>query len=308
MKIINVAVKRNGWEISSRGIFLFAAYERKKPMEKRKLKDLNLLDDFLFGSMVTYPEIGELFCRELLRTIFQRDFGKLTVISQKTYFGSDTDLHGARLDVYLEEEPPALPENAIIYDVEPDRHRRDSDRESLPKRVRFYHAKIDSKSLKSGEHYHSLKNVIVLMITPYDPFTRNRMVYTIQNLCVEEPDMPYEDGAQTIFLYTKGTKGKPHEMLRQLLYYMEHTGAEYAVNDSLKKIQQMVDTVKMDEEVSLNFMKVLEYEDLLREEGREEERANTERERLRAQAAEEQVQRLREEILRLQANSNSVPG
>lgn len=28
-------------------------------MEKRKLEELNLLDDFLFGAVVTYPGIGE---------------------------------------------------------------------------------------------------------------------------------------------------------------------------------------------------------------------------------------------------------
>ena len=35
-------------------------------MAIRKLEDLNLLDDFLFCSMVNYPEIGEKFIRELL--------------------------------------------------------------------------------------------------------------------------------------------------------------------------------------------------------------------------------------------------
>lgn len=235
------------------------------------------------------------------------------VVSQKTYFGSDTDLHGARLDVYLEENPPELPEGSMIYDVEPDKRESVSDRMSLPKRVRFYHAKIDTKSLNSGETYHSLKNVIILMITPYDPFSRNRMVYTIRNLCVEEPDMPYEDGAQTIFLYTKGEAGQPREELRQLLRYLEHTKPENAVNDSLRKIQRMVDIVKTDEEVSLNFMKVLEYEEWIREEGRREEQANTERERLRAQAAEEKarhaeekIQHLLEENMRLKADIEAV--
>lgn len=47
-------------------------------MAKRKLEDLNLLDDFLFGSMVTHPEVGEKFVRESLKTIFGKDFGKLT--------------------------------------------------------------------------------------------------------------------------------------------------------------------------------------------------------------------------------------
>ena len=33
-------------------------------MQRRTLKELNLLDDFLFGSMVTYPGIGEEFSRK----------------------------------------------------------------------------------------------------------------------------------------------------------------------------------------------------------------------------------------------------
>ena len=74
---------------------------------RKTLKELNLLDDFLFGILLTYPEVGEKFSRALLQTIFQREFGKLTVIPQKIYYGSDTDQHGARLDVYMEEEDAA---------------------------------------------------------------------------------------------------------------------------------------------------------------------------------------------------------
>ena len=44
-------------------------------MAKRKLEDLNLLDDFLFGAVVTHPEVGEKFVREILKTIFGKDFG-----------------------------------------------------------------------------------------------------------------------------------------------------------------------------------------------------------------------------------------
>lgn len=36
---------------------------------KKKLEEMNLLDDFLFGAVVTYPEIGERFVRILLKTI-----------------------------------------------------------------------------------------------------------------------------------------------------------------------------------------------------------------------------------------------
>ncbi|MDY3249091.1 MAG: hypothetical protein SOX32_01935 [Candidatus Choladocola sp.] len=91
-------------------------------MERRKLEDLNLIDDFLFGTMVTYPEIGEQFVREILQIIFRREFGRLVIMPQKVYYGSDTDKHGARLDVYLEEADNAAPGGAVVYDVEPDQN------------------------------------------------------------------------------------------------------------------------------------------------------------------------------------------
>lgn len=259
-------------------------------MQRKKLKDMNLLDDFLFGSMVTYPGIGEEFSRRLLKIIFKKEFGRLLVVPQKVYYGSDTDKHGARLDVYLEEELDSeFPTDATIYDVEPDNNSDTDNIHILPKRVRFYHAKIDAKSLKAGESYRYLKKVIIIMIMPYDPFQMGRMVYTIKNTCVEEPDMPYDDGAKTMFLYTKGTKGNPSEELKQLLYYMEHTEEANASNEELKKIQRMVDIVKQDEEVSLEYMKIFEREEMLINQGRKLEQEKTRKAEERAEAAEQKA-------------------
>ncbi len=249
-------------------------------MEKRKLNDLNLIDNFLFGSLVTYPGIGEEFSRKLLEIIFQRDFRKLKVMPQKVYYGSDTHLHGARLDVYLEEVDkewvdrlPAdrdLEDVATVYDVEPDKNGAVVDVVSLPKRVRFYHAKMDSHSLTAGESYESLKNVIIIMIVPYDPFGLDRMVYTIQNSCKEEPQMPYEDGACTLFLYTRGTKGNPPKELKELLHYMEQTTESNAKSAKLQELHRMVETVKLDAEVTIAYMRLMEDENMLLARGREE--------------------------------------
>lgn len=118
------------------------------------------------------------------------------------------------------------------------------------------------------------------------------MIYTVKNSCEELPDMLYDDGARTLYLYTKGTKGNPTMELRQLLQYMERTTEENAANESLMRIQQMVKTVKYDREVSIEFMKIQEREEMLIEQGRAEERANTERERQRAD--EERVNTERE--------------
>ncbi|MDO5405915.1 MAG: hypothetical protein Q4F28_01125 [Eubacteriales bacterium] len=284
---------------------------------KKKLEDLNLLDDFLFGSLVSYPGLGVKFIRLLLQIIFGRTFGKLVVHPQKVYYGSDTDKHGTRLDVYLEEEQESdftaeedeEPGGATIYDVEPDQNDNEAARTALPKRIRFYHAKIDAQSLKSGETYHALKNVVIIIITPYDPFGIDRMVYTIQNRCREEPDMLYDDGAMTVYLYTKGHRGNPPEELQKLLRYMEHTTEENATTKELQDIQQMVEVVKRDGEVSIEYMKIYEREEMLlnrgRQEGRREgelrERTNTEAQRLRADAAEQENARLRAELARLKA-------
>ena len=106
-------------------------------------------------------------------------------------------------------------------------------------------------------------------------------------MCVEEPEMPYDDGAQTTVLYTKGTKGDDiSEELRQFLNYMENTTQTNAVNDTLKDIQKMVDIVKRDGEVSLSYMKGFERDTIMYEKGQEAERKNTERERQRADSAE----------------------
>ena len=286
-------------------------------MHRRKLHELNLLDDFFFNTMLNYPEIGEEFSRQLLKIIFRKNFGKLQVIAQKVYYGTDTDKHGARLDVYLEEEDAdsALLNVSTIYDIEPNLLDDTEMITSLPKRVRFYHAKIDSNSLKASESYRVLKNVIVIMITPYDPFGLGRMVYTIRNKCEEDANMEYDDGARTIFLYTKGTKGNPPKELMQFLRYMEHTIPENATNDDLRYIQNMVDTVKKSEEVSSAYMKIFEREEYLINKAIQKEKAIIEQERKRADDAEArasdaetrasemaaEILRLKQELLCLQA-------
>ncbi len=282
-------------------------------MQKRKLEELNLLDDFLFGSMVTHPEVGERFVKELLKIILGREFGRLKVIAQKMFYGKDTDKHGARLDVYLEsdsavqadgscdqEGPEIRAKCSDIYDIEPENNSGKATADILPRRVRFYHAIIDAQSLRSGTDYDCLKNVTVIMIVSFDPFGYDRMVYTINRSCHEEPDLPYDDGSVTLYLYTRGKRGNPPEELRKLLHYMEETTRENAVNENLQAIQQMVETVKRDKGVSIEFMKSYERDRMIREEGleagRKEEKANTDFERKRAEEAEERVRRLEAEL------------
>lgn len=230
---------------------------------ERKLEQLNLMDDFLFGSVLSYPEIGEKFCRRLLKILLGVDLENIKVIPQKVYYGSDTDQHGTRLDVYIEENGEA----GTVFDVEPDKNNSEHLIKALPKRIRFYHSKMDGHSLKAGDDYSKLKRVTVILIASYDPFGRDRILYTVRNSCIEEPDMEYDDGAETLFFYTKGTVGQVSVELKRLLSYMEDSRIENADSEMLREIHSMVEAVRHDEEVSLEYMKAYEREIMIREQG-----------------------------------------
>lgn len=189
------------------------------------------------------------------------------------FYGQDTDRHGARLDVYIEEDSKSA-EGSLsvgsIYDIEPDQTDSTNERISLPRRVRFYRSTIDTRNLQSGSNYSQLKNVIVIMLLPYNPFGYNRIVYTVKNKCLEEPDMAYDDGALNLFLYTSGKVGTVSQPLKDLLRYLENTTWQNAVNDSLKEIQTMVDKVKHEETAVIVYMKGLLHDQLIEDKGRRE--------------------------------------
>lgn len=163
-------------------------------MQRKRLEDMNLLDDFLFNAVMTFPGIGERFCRLLLQVVLGREIGRLRVVAQRAFGGRDEGFRGARLDVLAEEELMDVLADPSVFDIEPDNNGDVVSLKDLPKRVRFYHAIIDSRCLKKGEGFGKLKRVFVIFVCSYDPFDRGRMVYTIRNMCEEIPEMEYDDG------------------------------------------------------------------------------------------------------------------
>lgn len=243
---------------------------------RRPLSELNLLDDFLFQEMISQKEDGEEFCRILLNTILDKPIRKVRIIPQMNVLGKDTGRHGIRMDVYIEDvsEGELLLKDTVdacilpdIYDIEPTMR---YEKQTLPKRVRYYHGLIDTQLLASNVDYDKLQNVVIIIILPYDPFGKNRMIYTIQNQCMEDPSISYEDGAKKIFLYTKGSVGNTSQKLRDMLRYLENTSDEYVTNQDIDAIHHLVQKVKQRREVGIKYMKSWELEKLYRKEGREE--------------------------------------
>lgn len=201
----------------------------------RSLEELNLLDDFLFQEMVASPEVGEEFCRILLRVILGKEIRRVRITPQRTVQGTNTKKHGVRLDAYIQDvsreevmggmemlDAEIIPQRDI-YDIEPNKV---YEKEILPRKMRYYHGLIDTKLLKASVSYGNLPNVFIIMILPYDPFDQKRMVYTIKNQCVEDNTVSYNDGAVKLFLFTKGTEGNPSQDLIDMLKYIEESTAD----------------------------------------------------------------------------------
>ena len=233
---------------------------------------MNLIDDFLFMTLISHEEYGPEAARYMLSTILQRPIGEVEVHAQKVFYGLNEEQHGIRMDAFIKEgdSPDA---SGSFYDLEPDK--RKGSKEDLPLRTRYYHNIIDNRCLKTSEDYCNLRNAYVIMITSYDPFERNRMRYTIKNRCIEEPDLNYEDGALTIYLYVNGNPDGLPEDLIHLLRYMKSTTAGNAVGN-LSTIHNMVEKLKQNKEVQqaeMNFHEIMKYErEEARKEGREEGR------------------------------------
>jgi len=200
--------------------------KEKRRYEFRRLEDLNVIDNFLFHQMLSDKEDGEEFARILLQTFLGKHIRNVKIVPQKTILGVDTDKHGIRLDAYIEEVPDELDPNLA-----------------------------DAR----------LPNVVIIMILPFDPFGRNRMVYTVKNLCVEDTSIPYEDGAVKIFLYTGGNADTTSQPLKDMLKYIQKSTDDNVTNQDIATIQQLATKVKRKKEVGINYMKSWEYEKWLQD-------------------------------------------
>lgn len=228
---------------------------------KRKIEELNLMDDFLFYEAVS-GEKGEWFCRFLIKSMCGKEVKDIRIQPQSVIQGADTTRHGIRMDLYVDEKGKCL------YDFEPDKY---TDFKVLPKRNRYYRALADGKLLETGQEYDRIPDMWIIFILPYDPFGKDRMCYTIKNSIQEDPDIKYEDGAVTLYLNTTGHVGG-NEELSLLLKYMEQSTAQNAKTQELSTLHNYVEEIKHNKKVGVRYMKSWEYERMIRTRGMEEGR------------------------------------
>jgi predicted transposase/invertase (TIGR01784 family) len=247
-------------------------------MEHKKFEDLNVLDNFMFNELAMQEdkERSKRFFRILLETILQKKVWNIEVIPQRIIQGTGNVNHGIQMDAYVEAYVDEEGNSGIdvtiqpeVFDFEPNTYESDSEE----KRLRYYQALIDARILKKSTIYKTMKNVTLIMISNYDPFGYDRMLYTIERRCVEEPDMSYNDGSKTLYLYAYGKKEIPSQELVDMLKYMAESKKENVVNPNLKDIQGMMDDIKMDTQKGVRYMQSWEIEDICFEKGHAEGKA-----------------------------------
>lgn len=238
----------------------------RKKIHKRipkPLKDLTLLDRFLFDTAVSDPEI----CHNILSIIFGgREILALRIGVSEYSVEPYYDARAIRLDLL------AFDAEGSVYNAEAQKENRGYD--ALCRRSRFYQAHIDVNLLEPGEvDFGKLNDVYVIFISPFDIFGKGKYQYTFRMKCDEVPDLELEDGAVRIFLNTKGqnTEEVSPELIEFLKYAEKNTEDESALKcPRVRKLADQINQIKQNQEVGVRYMRQWEEVEYARRDGRTE--------------------------------------
>ena len=225
---------------------------------RKSLKELNLLDKFLFDEAMDDPENVKTMLDIILSQNTNLKHPPQTEKEQRR----STDNRQIRLDVY------AVDEDDVIYEVEAQKENT----HNLPKRSRLYQGIIDSKLLPPGVvDFNLLNEVLIVLIMPFDLFGYGLYRYTFHMRCEEVPELKLNDGATRIFL---NTRGKHPELvspeLIELLKYMEHSTdevSEVCKSERIQKMHRRICQIKASEKTEVKYMQSWEEKILIKQEG-----------------------------------------
>ena len=228
---------------------------------KKQLKDLNLLDRFLFAEAMEDPVIMQ----HILEIILGRDMELQPFLNTEKEERVTETQRIVKLDVC------AWDTEGSVYNTEVQKQNT----YNLHKRSRLYQGIIDSKLLPAGEiNYNLMNDSYVIMIMPFDLFGKNRYRYTFDMRCREDNDIVLEDGATRIFLNTRGKDNENESPeLIALLRYFESSTAEVSMQSKSKKIYEMhsrIEKIKSSEEIGVRFMQAWEEKIFDKQEARAE--------------------------------------
>ena len=203
----------------------------------KTFKELTLADRFIFYKVMQDAAL----CKRLLEMILGLEIERIEYLEGEKTIEVRNDAKGIRLDIYVKDE------EATIYNVE----MQAAHAANLPQRSRYYQNLIDVDLLGRGVDYRLLNRSFVIFICMEDIFHKGRHIYTFENRCREDKELPLGDGAVKIFLNPcSDMDDVTPELKRFLKYLAEGT----ATDEYTRKLVEAVETAKRDPRLMVEYM------------------------------------------------------
>ncbi len=222
---------------------------------KKKWEDLKICDDFMFAKVMRNKDI----CKEIIEKVLKIKIDKIEYLEEQKTIDIKYDAKSIRLDVYIKDE------KNTVYNVEV----QTTNQYNLAKRSRYYQGLIDLDLIEKGEIYNNLNRSYVIFICTFDPFKRDRHIYTFRNICEEDKELYLEDETTKIFLNSKGTLNDVDEDIKAFLDYVS---GKISNNGLVKRVDSEVSRIKRNEEWKVEYMTLLMREREIAWEAKEEGR------------------------------------
>ena len=182
-------------------------------------------------------EITDYITSPTFTIVNEYDSGRLKLNHFDVYRVSDPDeIYAIGFDDYIFSDAVSIIEWANYIE------------EILPKD--FLHIYIE-KDLEKGEDYRSLKKSFVIFVCTFDLFGQGRHVYTFENRCVQDLELPLSDDTVKIILNTKGILDDVSVEMKSLLDYIDGKEPE---DDFTKELDDAVNEVRDNEKWRLEYM------------------------------------------------------
>lgn len=216
----------------------------------RPLKDLNLIDDYMFDIATMDLEI----CKSIIELSLNIRIQEIRWKEGQKVIHNLPGKRGIRLDFYVKGM------DGTVFNVEMQK----DDTGSLPKRTRYYSALLDAPLLKSGERtFNRLPETYIIVICGFDLFGCGKYRYQFHYRCDEVPGLVLQNGLNVVFLNTQGeNKNEVEPELVAFLRFVENSTAEEARQSEDPRIQTMygkLNNLKNSEAVEVDYMTAEEY-------------------------------------------------
>ena len=230
--------------------------DTRKQREHKTWEELDITDNFIFCHVMR----DEKLCKELLERLLSIEIDRIEYLNSEQEFDIDYDAKSVRLDVYVKD-------SNRVFDSE----MQTKVNKHIPKRMRYYQAIMDMDILTKGKLYSDLKESYILFICTNDPLGEKLPKYTIENRCVECPNVNFDDGTHRILYNAEAYINETNEKIKDILGYIDTGKTE---SEFTKQLEESVNKVKSNGEWRRKYMSfdmiLMEEKQEAREEGREE--------------------------------------